>query len=121
MARAPIPSRRFRISVPEKDEDVIAWFEEQEEISASIRVLVKNFVKKEGVVDVMCRSVDGPRQEVRQQEAKSIPKPQAQPSAHRQAQAPVQTRTIPKPQTQAVKAAPAGDDGFVDPESFFKM
>lgn len=55
MARAPIPSRRFRISVPEKDEDVIAWFEEQEEISASIRVLVKNFVKKEGVVDVMCR------------------------------------------------------------------
>ena len=114
-------TQRYRFSVPEKDTDVVAWLEEQSDLSISLRILIKNFVKKEGVVDIICRPVDGPKPQASlPKEPKAIPKPapaKTLPSYQQTVPIPA-PKTIPKPQQQMPNT---GSDGFVDPESFFNL
>lgn len=49
--------KRVRLSIPYDDLDVIGWLENQQNLSQSIRLLIKDFVKSNGLIDAMCVSV----------------------------------------------------------------
>jgi hypothetical protein len=52
------PSRRFRWTVPPADESVLRWVELQDNVSLSLRLLVREFIAREGYVDPMNRPVE---------------------------------------------------------------
>lgn len=45
---------RHHIIVPEADTIVEEWIKKQDNISGSLRVLIKQFVNKYGVTDILC-------------------------------------------------------------------
>lgn len=51
-------SRRFRWTVPPADESVLRWVELQDNVSVSLRLLVREFIAREGYVDPMNRPVE---------------------------------------------------------------
>lgn len=48
---------RFTICVPVKDKSVVQWCEAQDNLSISLRMLIKAEVAKNGYSDVLCREV----------------------------------------------------------------
>ena len=56
----PVPrpqSRRFRVSVPEADESVLAWIGAQSDLSASVRSLIREAIERHGYRDATCYPV----------------------------------------------------------------
>lgn len=52
----PKESRR-RIRVPAKDRTVNAWMDDQDDLSASLRLVVRDYIRRNGMGDVMCQPV----------------------------------------------------------------
>ena len=50
-------SRRFRFSVPEADESVLAWIGAQSDLSASVRSLIREAIERHGYRDATCYPV----------------------------------------------------------------
>ena len=50
-------SRRFRVSVPEADESVLAWIGAQSDLSASVRSLIREAIERHGYRDATCYPV----------------------------------------------------------------
>ena len=50
-------SRRFRVSVPEADESVLAWIGAQSDFSASVRSLIREAIERHGYRDATCYPV----------------------------------------------------------------
>lgn len=50
-------SRRFRVSVPEVDESVLAWIGAQSDLSASVRSLIREAIERHGYRDATCYPV----------------------------------------------------------------
>ena len=129
-------SKRFRISVPTDDISVIEWLRRQENISFSLRVLIKDSIAQHGYMDVTCLadpSMGKPRgpgrppgnsaSNVASYQGYSEPEPLSQSALPQQyPQAPLQqpAQLLPQ-QTQAPAQRPpnnaASDDGFFDPEA----
>lgn len=55
--RKPEP-RRVRLTVPAVDESVLAWLDLQDDASASMRMLVRESIARDGYVDVINKPVD---------------------------------------------------------------
>lgn len=67
-------TKRFRLSVPEEDETVKEWLENQVNYSVSIRLLIRQDIAKHGFSDVMCREIM-PRKKTETDEAEQeLPK-----------------------------------------------
>lgn len=49
---------RTRLSIPAADESTIRWLEAQENVSASVRYLVREHIRREGYTDPVCAPVD---------------------------------------------------------------
>ena len=50
-------SRRFRVSVPDADESVLAWIGAQSDLSASVRTLIRDAIERHGYRDATCYPV----------------------------------------------------------------
>jgi hypothetical protein len=50
-------SRRFRVSVPEADESVLAWIGAQSDLSVSVRSLIREAIERHGYRDATCYPV----------------------------------------------------------------
>lgn len=50
-------SRRFRVSVPDADESVLAWIGAQSDLSASVRALIRDAIERHGYRDATCYPV----------------------------------------------------------------
>ncbi len=50
-------SRRFRVSVPDADESVLAWVGAQSDLSASVRSLIREAIERHGYRDATCYPV----------------------------------------------------------------
>ena len=50
-------SHRFRVSVPEADESVLAWIGAQSDLSASVRSLIRDAIERHGYRDATCYPV----------------------------------------------------------------
>ena len=49
---------RFPIDVPNGDVSVIEWFNIQDDPSVSIRLIIKDFIQRKGMIDAACVPVD---------------------------------------------------------------
>lgn len=49
--------KRIRLSIPYDDVDVMEWVSNQQNLSQSVRLLIKDFVRENGLKDAMCVSV----------------------------------------------------------------
>lgn len=62
MGRPSIDTTRYRLSVPNADTSTLEWLKAQLNISASIRVLIREDIQQNGFTDVTCRTVEqGPK------------------------------------------------------------
>lgn len=52
----PTP-KRFRVSVPETDESVLAWIGAQSDLSNSVRALIRESIERNGYRDATCYPV----------------------------------------------------------------
>lgn len=58
MGSVPRPAaKRFRVSVPETDESVLAWIGAQSDLSNSVRALIRESIEKNGYRDATCYPV----------------------------------------------------------------
>lgn len=58
MGSVPRPTpKRFRVSVPETDESVLAWIGAQSDLSNSVRVLIRESIERNGYRDATCYPV----------------------------------------------------------------
>ena len=58
MGSVPRPTpKRFRVSVPETDESVLAWIGAQSDLSNSVRALIKESIERNGYRDATCYPV----------------------------------------------------------------
>ena len=48
---------RFRVSVPSADQSVLAWLAAQDNVSVSVRLLVRDAIERDGYCDVLTRPV----------------------------------------------------------------
>lgn len=58
MGSVPRPApKRFRVSVPETDESVLAWIGAQSDLSNSVRALIRESIERNGYRDATCYPV----------------------------------------------------------------
>ena len=58
MGSVPRPTpKRFRVSVPETDESVLAWIGAQSDLSNSVRALIRESIERNGYRDATCYPV----------------------------------------------------------------
>lgn len=58
MGSVPRPApKRFRVSVPETDESVLAWIGAQSDLSNSVRTLIRESIERNGYRDATCYPV----------------------------------------------------------------
>ena len=58
MGSVPRPTpKRFRVSVPETDESVLAWIGAQSDLSNSVRALIREAIERNGYRDATCYPV----------------------------------------------------------------
>ena len=50
--------KMFEFTVPEKDVSVLKWLDEQDDLSMSLRCLIKEDIMRNGCRDVTCRRPD---------------------------------------------------------------
>lgn len=58
MAEGTSVSKRYRFSVPNEDESTQRWLDAQQNLSLSLRQIVRRQIEREGYVDVACRPVE---------------------------------------------------------------
>ena len=51
-------SKRYRLSIPERNISLNDWCREQGNLSESLRYLITKAIEKEGIVDIMCLPVE---------------------------------------------------------------
>lgn len=54
--RKPEPIRK-RLTIPQVNESVLAWFELQDDASASMRLLIQESIQRDGYIDIINRPV----------------------------------------------------------------
>lgn len=54
----PVDYRRLRFSVPVEDVSVLEWIAYQANMSASIRALIKDEIRRNGITDATCGAVE---------------------------------------------------------------
>ena len=57
----PVDYRRLRFSVPVEDVSVLEWIAYQANMSASIRALIKDEIRRNGITDATCSVVEQKR------------------------------------------------------------
>ena len=129
MAERKTDSERFRFTVPAKDADALAWITEQSNLSMSLRMLIRQSIARDGIVDITCKPITPgvspgrPKGQVKQvvhglpTTAPPQPTPVVEPKPL------IQNReSVPVPTPQQLSwptPVQADADGFVDPEAFF--
>lgn len=58
MASQPGEPRKVRWTVPAADTSVIEWLDQQENISQSLRLLIRESIQRDGYIDVFYKPVD---------------------------------------------------------------
>lgn len=58
MAEGTSVSKRYRFSVPNEDESTQRWLDAQQNLSLSLRLIVRKQIEREGYIDVACRPVE---------------------------------------------------------------
>lgn len=58
MANQPSEPRKIRWTVPAADTSVIEWLDQQENISQSLRLLIRESIQRDGYVDVYYKPVE---------------------------------------------------------------
>ncbi|MBK3582655.1 hypothetical protein JHN49_02625 [Streptomyces sp. MBT57] len=58
MASQPGEPRKVRWTVPAADTSVIEWLDQQESISQSLRLLIRESIQRDGYIDVFYKPVD---------------------------------------------------------------
>ncbi|MEU9167816.1 hypothetical protein AB0D34_08475 [Streptomyces sp. NPDC048420] len=58
MANQPGEPRKIRWTVPAADTSVIEWLDQQENISQSLRLLIRESIQRDGYIDVFYKPVD---------------------------------------------------------------
>ncbi|MFJ4316693.1 hypothetical protein ACIP46_15580 [Streptomyces lavendulae] len=58
MAQRPSEPRKVRWTVPAADTSVIEWLDQQENISQSLRLLIRESIQRDGYVDVYYKPVE---------------------------------------------------------------
>lgn len=141
--------RRVRLTIPSADKSVLDWIGVQQNVSYSIRQLIRDAIRRDGYTDVTCCDVQQqpkrgrpPKEEYEGESVGSEPMPQVNPKTDAnvaiEASESVPVKSVSEPAPQVVKepavppeppvvaqdVKPArqvsrDDDGFVDPESFF--
>lgn len=53
-----IPPRRVKLTVPGRDETVLKWLDEQDNASASVRHLIREYIRMNGVTDPLTAPVE---------------------------------------------------------------
>lgn len=81
----PTP-KRFRVSVPETDESVLAWIGAQSDLSNSVRALIRESIERNGYRDATCYPVvqqprrgRPPKNTEDEADVTTVPEPVAQP------------------------------------------
>lgn len=87
MGSVPRPTpKRFRVSVPETDESVLAWIGAQSDLSNSVRALIRESIERNGYRDATCYPVvqqprrGRPPKNTDEAEDATVPEPVAQPN-----------------------------------------
>ena len=127
---------RFSISVPAADTSVLEWLKAQDNMSLSLRILVKREIAAHGMTDVLCHEpVQGTRrtrpaeQAAPKAQAKQETNQRVEPEvsqAHDVYEVPKQSRKEAAPAVKATKptaspkvlAPPAATDDFLDEDGF---
>lgn len=95
---------RYRLSVPEADAAVNAWIEKQDNLSVSLRYVIKEAIRNHGMTDVMCMDLPSDTGMIMQYEPvaaeASAPVQEAPVQVQPQVQAPVEA---PKPEPQPMQ------------------
>lgn len=62
MAKQPskVKYARYSFTVPENDSDVLAWLAAQNNVSISLRAIIKDAIKRDGNIDVFCKPIVNP-------------------------------------------------------------
>lgn len=104
--KKPTPTR-YRFSVPDEDVSVTEWIKNQNSLSSSVRMLIRDAIRKNGTKDVTCLPVEQYEKRGRPSNAerakKSEPKVAATedapivPKAPMPAPAPAPASVVPKP------------------------
>ncbi|MFF2053744.1 hypothetical protein ACFVU2_19225 [Leifsonia sp. NPDC058194] len=122
-SQAEETSERKRISIPKADESVLTWWEKQNDVGLSVRMLIRNEIERNGYVDVAFAPVaqlprrgrppgSGPdAAEAAESEAEPIQTPAA--PVHLVAATPA-AHPAPIPQLQPVERAPQPSTGGAD-------
>jgi len=97
--------KRYRLSVPSEDTQIHEWMEAQQNVSFSIRMLIKESISKYGIADVTC--VPAKLRQGRPTEEESQVR---QRTGGTEQVAPVQ---------EPAPSVPTDSEGFIDPDNFF--
>lgn len=106
-------SRKYRLSVPQKDASVQKWLDEQINISISIRHLIRKDIEQNGYTDVTCRDIEPITQSVTQPAQKTAKKPTPKPVPK---PAQEQVTNVPPPEPRNVVAQQPQIMPHIEPE-----
>lgn len=114
MSRKQTQTSRYRFTVPDSDTDVTSWIASQENLSTSLRFLIKQSVQRDGIVDIFCKPVANPG--VTAGRPKGTGQQMPIPAPREQGLEEKREKTAAK-KVSAIQEP--SDDGFVDPDEFF--
>lgn len=101
---------RRRIRVPAKDRTVIEWMDEQEDLSASLRLVVRDYIRRYGVGDVMCQPVQQEPRRGRPPKQESEVTENTEPSDGDEVIEDRTVKAVSVPEKNVVKTAPSTVD-----------
>lgn len=104
--------KRFRLTIPAADVSVLQWMEAQQNVSYSIRQLIRDAIRRNGYTDITCS-------EVEQLPKRGRPAKEDEEETETPVKAPETVRTPEPAQSAPAKADNRDEDGFVDPSQFF--
>ena len=115
MAETEAP-KRFRLTIPAADGSVLKWMGAQQNVSYSIRQLIRDAIRRDGYVDVTCS-------EVQQLPRRGRPPKEDEEGSMTESEYIVTEARQTSPRHESpVEKMPTDDrdeDGFVDPSKFF--
>lgn len=96
--------RRLRFSVPNADVSVIEWIDAQANLSASIRELIKDSIRRNGIMDATCMRVEqrGAVGRPRKEMGQSVLEPVASVNTADISAATIQVPVTPQPAVHSV-------------------
>ena len=117
MSRKAAQTSRYRFTVPDSDTDVVNWIAAQENLSTSLRVLIKQSVQRDGLVDIFCKPVANPGITAGRP-PKQVVTPQAEVQQGLEGEEVRKEKVAVKKPVQAATSE-VDEDGFADPDAFF--